>query len=438
MAATPQTIELPVDRLLAEGSAIAGGVPEGLDALLLAELARKAGARSCTSPATGSASPRWKMRSTFSPRMSGASPSRPGTACLMTAWRRTPRSWRERMSTLAELAARRDGKDAAPLIVLTTINAVLQRVPPHDYFAGAAVRLAAGNALSMASLIERLEALGYGRASTVTDPGQYAVRGGILDLYPPGAEPVRLDFFGDTLESIRAFDPETQRTPGAARVRDAVADERGAARRGGAQALPHALCRAVRSGRPATIRSMSRSRPGASTRAWSTGCRCSMSGWRRCSIICRTRSSPSTRSTTTRAPSGSSRSRITTTHASRRSSARPSARRPIILCRRRACSSPRASGRTALAGGQKLCSIPSSIPTPRARRQSCRSAAGRAGTSRPSGRRKAPMSSMPPWRMPSGSEHRQARARRLLEQRRQGAARHAARRARHRRDAARR
>ena len=118
----------------------------------------------------------------------------------------------ERMSTLAELAARRDGKDAAPLVVLTTINAVLQRVPPHDYFAGAAVRLAAGNAASMASLIERLEALGYGRASTVTDPGQYAVRGGILDLYPPGADPVRLDFFGDTLESIRAFDPETQRT----------------------------------------------------------------------------------------------------------------------------------------------------------------------------------------------------------------------------------
>jgi transcription-repair coupling factor (superfamily II helicase) len=50
------------------------------------------------------------------------------------------------------------------------------------------------------------------RAGTVTDPGQYAVRGGILDLYPPGGDPIRLDFFGDTLESIRAFDPDTQRT----------------------------------------------------------------------------------------------------------------------------------------------------------------------------------------------------------------------------------
>jgi transcription-repair coupling factor (superfamily II helicase) len=74
------------------------------------------------------------------------------------------------------------------------------------------MRLAAGNAVSMQELVERLEVSSYGRAGTVTDPGQYAVRGGILDLYPPGAQPVRLDFFGDTLESIRAFDPETQRT----------------------------------------------------------------------------------------------------------------------------------------------------------------------------------------------------------------------------------
>ena len=52
----------------------------------------------------------------------------------------------------------------------------------------------------MQALIERLEISGYMRAGTVTDPGQYAVRGGILDLYPPGGDPIRLDFFGDTLE----------------------------------------------------------------------------------------------------------------------------------------------------------------------------------------------------------------------------------------------
>ena len=104
----------------------------------------------------------------------------------------------------------RDAKQ--PLVVLTTINAALQRVPPRDFIAGSSVSLHAGNVSSMQTLIERLEASGYARSGTVVDPGQYAVRGGILDLYPPGGEPVRLDFFGDTLELIRSFDPETQRT----------------------------------------------------------------------------------------------------------------------------------------------------------------------------------------------------------------------------------
>ncbi len=61
--------------------------------------------------------------------------------------------------------------------------------------------------------VQWLETNGFLRASTVRDTGEYAVRGGILDLYPPGhPAPVRLDFFGDTLESIRPFDPETQRS----------------------------------------------------------------------------------------------------------------------------------------------------------------------------------------------------------------------------------
>ena len=55
------------------------------------------------------------------------------------------------------------------------------------------------------------------------EPGDYAVRGGIIDLYPPGMdEPVRLDFFGDTLETIRSFDPETQRTTDQLRALDLV------------------------------------------------------------------------------------------------------------------------------------------------------------------------------------------------------------------------
>ena len=65
----------------------------------------------------------------------------------------------------------------------------------------------------MDELIQRLSLAGFQRTGTVMEPGEYAVRGGILDLFPPGrSSPVRLDFFGDTLEHIKAFDPETQRT----------------------------------------------------------------------------------------------------------------------------------------------------------------------------------------------------------------------------------
>ena len=62
----------------------------------------------------------------------------------------------------------------------------------------------------ISAFLERERLLARG---TVVEPGDFAVRGGIIDLYPPGAEhPVRLDFFGDTLESIRTFDPESQRS----------------------------------------------------------------------------------------------------------------------------------------------------------------------------------------------------------------------------------
>ncbi|RPI31178.1 MAG: DEAD/DEAH box helicase, partial [Hyphomicrobiaceae bacterium] len=70
-----------------------------------------------------------------------------------------------------------------------------------------------GQRLDMNELTQRLALAGYQRTGTVMEPGEYAVRGGILDLFPPGrSNPVRLDFFGDTLEQMKAFDPETQRT----------------------------------------------------------------------------------------------------------------------------------------------------------------------------------------------------------------------------------
>src|SRR4051812_37833486 len=117
----------------------------------------------------------------------------------------------QRMTVLSRLA-RIKGRDK-PAVVLTTVNAALQRVPARDLIGRQALSAAPGNALGMEGIIRWLERTGFIRASTVREFGDYAVRGGILDLFASGmALPVRLDFFGDTLESIRSFDPETQRT----------------------------------------------------------------------------------------------------------------------------------------------------------------------------------------------------------------------------------
>ncbi len=120
-----------------------------------------------------------------------------------------------RIATLAELAGRKAGADGGPLIVLTTLNAVLQRVPPHDYFAGVSQRLAAGNTESMASLIGQLESLGYGRAGTVTDPGQYAVRGGNPRSLSAWRRSGPSRFLRRHARNrLPSFDPETQRSHG--------------------------------------------------------------------------------------------------------------------------------------------------------------------------------------------------------------------------------
>jgi transcription-repair coupling factor (superfamily II helicase) len=127
----------------------------------------------------------------------------------------------QRMTTLSRLAHVK-GRDRAS-IVLTTVNAILQRVPPLKLVAGQSLSAAPGNVLPMENIVSWLELNGYTRASTVREPGEYAVRGGILDLFPPGRdEPVRFDFFGDTLETIRSFDAETQRTTYELRALDLV------------------------------------------------------------------------------------------------------------------------------------------------------------------------------------------------------------------------
>ncbi len=127
----------------------------------------------------------------------------------------------QRMTTLSRLV-RAQGHDH-PSVVLTTVNAALQRVPARDFVAQQSLSVAPGHVLAMDDITQWLELNGYVRASTVREPGDYAVRGGIIDLFAPGmAEPVRLDFFGNTLETIRSFDPESQRTTDQLRALDLV------------------------------------------------------------------------------------------------------------------------------------------------------------------------------------------------------------------------
>jgi transcription-repair coupling factor (superfamily II helicase) len=117
----------------------------------------------------------------------------------------------QRLTTLARLS--RLAGSEAPLILLTTVNAIVQRVPAREIVASQALSVAPGHVVPMDSIVAWLEHNGYNRSSTVREPGEYAVRGGILDLFPSSLDqPVRFDFFGDSLESIRSFDAETQRT----------------------------------------------------------------------------------------------------------------------------------------------------------------------------------------------------------------------------------
>ena len=125
----------------------------------------------------------------------------------------------DRVSPSRAVAARRAGAlhalatlpADAPLIVVSTVSAVMQKVPPRDALRTSGFAAAVGEDVDRAALEAYLVKNGYARASTVVEPGDYAVRGGIVDCFPPGEpQPLRLDFFGDELESVRAFDVETQ------------------------------------------------------------------------------------------------------------------------------------------------------------------------------------------------------------------------------------
>jgi len=115
----------------------------------------------------------------------------------------------QRMATLAGLV---HGMPAQ-FVLLTTLSAATQRVPPRDLLRSAAWGAQVGARVDERALREFLVRMGFVQSPTVMEPGDYAVRGGIIDIYPPGdLGPVRLDLFGDVLDGARRFDPATQRT----------------------------------------------------------------------------------------------------------------------------------------------------------------------------------------------------------------------------------
>lgn len=114
-----------------------------------------------------------------------------------------------RMATLAALVHDMPGQ----FVLLTTLNAATQRVPARAVLRQSAFRATVGSRIDETGLRQFLTRMGFTQSPTVMEPGDYAVRGGIIDIFPPGqGGPVRLDLFGDTLDSARRFDAATQRT----------------------------------------------------------------------------------------------------------------------------------------------------------------------------------------------------------------------------------
>ncbi|MBW6419843.1 transcription-repair coupling factor [Rhizobium sp. XQZ8] len=195
-----------------------GNVPPGMEPLILAELAR-AGQSVAYVMSDG------HRMLDLEQMLSFVAPEIP--VLTLPAWDCLPY---DRVSPSADVSARRlaalsglisHAKKPHAAIVLVTVNAMLQKIAPAEIIESLAFSAKPGSQIRMDDIAARLERNGFERVATVREVGEFAVRGGILDVFVPGTEePVRLDFFGDTLETIRSFDPASQRTTGQARSLD--------------------------------------------------------------------------------------------------------------------------------------------------------------------------------------------------------------------------
>src|SRR6056297_3671530 len=186
-----------------------GGAPEGFDArLILEEVARKGGPVVHVARDDKRAEAMVGALRFFAPHMPVI--RFPGWDCLPY----------DRMSPNADISAARMATLAGlvhgmpqQFVLLTTLKAATQRVPARETLQEAAFSARVNYQIDEDALKAFLVRMGFSQAPTVMEPGDYAVRGGIIDIYPPGESgPVRLDLFGDVLDGVRRFDPVTQRT----------------------------------------------------------------------------------------------------------------------------------------------------------------------------------------------------------------------------------
>lgn len=186
-----------------------GGAPEGFDAqLVLNEIARSDG------PVCHVARDDKRMEA-MRAALAFFAPDMP--VFVFPGWDCLPY---DRVSPNADIAAARVATLAALVhqmperfVLLTTLNAATQRVPARDVLREAAFTARVNHRVDETALRNFLVRMGFTQSPTVMEPGDYAIRGGIIDIFPPGESgPVRLDLFGDVLDGARRFDPVSQRT----------------------------------------------------------------------------------------------------------------------------------------------------------------------------------------------------------------------------------
>jgi len=205
----------PLQRVLgADRPLTLAGVPSGFLPWLSADLARAAHGRGKSGRAVAIVADEAALRALadtvplFAPEVEVL--TLPGWDCLPYD-RASPslRVMAERLATLNALHAKAD----KPQLLVATASAATQRLLTPFRIRQLTRRVAVGERIDRETLIAQLGALGYERSDTVAEHGEYAVRGSLIDLFPPGAaQALRLDFFGDEIDSLRRFDPADQRS----------------------------------------------------------------------------------------------------------------------------------------------------------------------------------------------------------------------------------